>query len=709
MEIVYPMLLIPKECVKLHHNAALLDDIILDITITSPNTKGEAISIYTGCCHIKFTDKEYNTPNKSTQGLEFINIEDAKSVQDAAVQSTYPSNVWIDPARSPYIYNNYTANGLPPQHFVYNHQANHVTVQQHNTYITQNVYSYPETIHYASSEEYGFETLINQNNVTDLTHLFDGDELEECGLLLEEITCEKEPPILTESIDLGLQSDNNALKQLMSNGIQIPSKPQKTIIFMGPECGQTIQKIAVNDPFLMCTSDDNIASNIVDIENNNNSNQKKYQCEKCEKIFDQITAFKQHMVVSHERNKIHHGSECDNELKVFICAQCGKKLKSQEKFELHSRGHGDPDLECEKCNKVFASKFSLRTHRKIHTRKYPCANCTKSFNKLAELRTHLAKTHPSQKCDDCDFTTNNQTDLQKHEKCHIWRESTENSESFFLDDGVSDIENDSDSGNIYELPMDVDENDSIEIDIKNANDVLAKVMSNKSCDVCSKTFTRIGDLKRHLIEHVIKSTLAKNPVSKDGTLNIQCEVCQVQSFTKVDKYKAHLREHAKLTLYQCTFCNKSFSDSSNFSKHKKIHGTAYYQCDLCLRKFNSKKMLTKHMQYHKENTPLPCRYCDKTFHFESMLNKHIKSTHNKAAGTRFRCNFCQAYYKTLKEKWDHEWYIHNVRKVKIDCGICSRKFRKYAELKRHCLDNHDLEIPPAKMFLQQQQDEKYQI
>lgn len=115
------------------------------------------------------------------------------------------------------------------------------------------------------------------------------------------------------------------------------------------------------------------------------------------------------------------------------------------------------------------------------------------------------------------------------------------------------------------------------------------------------------------------------------------------------------------------------------------------------------------MQYHKENTPLPCRYCDKTFHFESMLNKHIKSTHNKAAGTRFRCNFCQAYYKTLKEKWDHEWYIHNVRKVKIDCGICSRKFRKYAELKRHCLDNHDLEIPPAKMFLQQQQDEKYKM
>lgn len=211
-------------------------------------------------------------------------------------------------------------------------------------------------------------------------------------------------------------------------------------------------------------------------------------------------------------------------------------------------------------------------------------------------------------------------------------------------------------------------------------------------------FDRVGDLKRHLIEHVVRSTLAKTPVSKNGTLNIQCEVCQADTFTKIDKYKAHLREHAKLTLYKCTFCDKSFSDSSNFSKHKKIHGTTYLQCDLCHRKFNSKKMITQHMEYHKKNAPVKCRHCGKVFHFESMLNKHIKCAHSMEPTSRFKCRFCFDYFKTLKEKWDHEWHVHNVRKVAIDCLICGSKFRKYAELKKHCTTSHNVPIPSAKVM-----------
>ncbi|XP_068632186.1 zinc finger protein 93-like [Battus philenor] len=216
------------------------------------------------------------------------------------------------------------------------------------------------------------------------------------------------------------------------------------------------------------------------------------------------------------------------------------------------------------------------------------------------------------------------------------------------------------------------------------------------CDVCSKSFDRIGDLKRHLIEHIVTITLSKNPVDENGSLSIQCQVCQAKVFNKTDKYKEHLREHAKLTLYQCTSCNKSFSDSSNFSKHKKIHGSKYFQCDLCQRKFNSKKMIILHMDYHNKNSPLLCLYCDREFYFKSMLNKHVKYAHAKEASTRFRCRFCHGYYKTLKEKWDHEWQVHRVRKIVADCSMCDSKFRKYSELKRHCSIMHDLHIPPAK-------------
>lgn len=92
-------------------------------------------------------------------------------------------------------------------------------------------------------------------------------------------------------------------------------------------------------------------------------------------------------------------------------------------------------------------------------------------------------------------------------------------------------------------------------------------------------------------------------------------------------------------------------------------------------------------------------YCDREFHFESMLNKHIKSAHTKEPRIKFRCPFCFTYFKTLKEKWDHEWLVHKVRKMVVDCLLCDSKFRKYAELKRHCYEAHGLEIPRAKRLL----------
>lgn len=110
-------------------------------------------------------------------------------------------------------------------------------------------------------------------------------------------------------------------------------------------------------------------------------------------------------------------------------------------------------------------------------------------------------------------------------------------------------------------------------------------------------------------------------------------------------------------------------------------------------------MITQHMEYHNKNNPLHCQYCDKVFHFRSMLNKHIKCSHIKESACKFRCRFCREYFRSLKEKWDHEWTVHNVRKVIVDCLICGSRFRKYAELKRHCTDEHDTVIPPAKRLL----------
>nr|XP_049700597.1 PR domain zinc finger protein 5-like [Helicoverpa armigera] len=714
----YPVLFIPKVCTSLETNCEMSENVFIHLNITSPDTEGNETVIYKGYCNVKVIDGgdisvKFNSPNiyssNDNNNLPVVLAE--------ANQITFPtyndSQVWIDPMRSPYVYNR-CESPVQETYTIHESHDKQITIEQHNTYITQNVYSYKEAIQYSPVSDEPNVVKKTQENVQTAEgyNIYEEDELE-CGVFLSQLSeeiiiHENETRTRDERKFVGLKTDNEALKQLMSSDIQSVSRQQKTILYLGhdSESGQTVQNIAIDDPLVECVQANTEKETTIDFPTNSNPRKKKYQCNKCKKLFDELFAFKQHMVSSHH----HPGLSALSANVNFMCKECGKNLKNQEKFEQHCLGHGDPDLECNKCHKVFASKFTLRNHRKIHSRMFPCSHCTKSFSTAPELRAHVSKIHFIFMCHLCSYSTEVMAELNAHYKDHAnsSKSSTNSSETVF-------------PGSFEEISNDTVTEDNIvkvedEESLQTADSVIAKVISNKifqanpkkkknqrkynkTCEVCRKKFDRIGDLKRHLIEHVIRSTLSKNPVNSFGVLNIRCEVCQEKVFTKVDRYKAHLREHAKLTIYKCTFCDKSFSDSSNFSKHKKVHGSTFFQCDMCQRKFNSKKMIAQHMEYHNKNGPIKCRFCDKMFHFESMLNKHIKSCHNKQIMPKFWCRFCRNHFSCLKEKWDHEWLVHNVRKIIADCLFCGSRFRKYSELKRHCTEEHDAVIPRAKKLL----------
>ncbi|XP_045774155.1 PR domain zinc finger protein 5-like isoform X1 [Maniola jurtina] len=711
MDADHPILFIPKHLTTLETNCAVSDNVFIDLNITSADSEGNVMNVYSGFCNVKVinsydvddNDGEMNYLSDSDNVLGEITLPDSNDSNE--------TEMLIDPTYNPYV-----SGAMEAENYsIYQSHREHITVRQHRSYLKRKVNNYSESMQYAQFMEFEHTKFkqVKMSNETNPQHVDPSlnDQLE-CGLFLtqlpEEIRLANENRAREERKYIDLPSDNVAIKQLMSSEVQAMPRTQHTIMLLGDNSqnGQTIQTMAINDPRVKCLK--SCASDFA----GSNLRQKKYQCENCKQLFYQISAFRQHIQGIHTPNSQNPDGPTNNGV-GFICIECNKSFKSREKFETHCLGHGNPDVECSQCKKVFASKTTLQNHMKIHLRKHKCPYCRKRYQKFEDLTAHLEQAHLVSKCDVCNFSSSTSA-LEKHRDEHKLDgvlvqepdfEASNSEDILSLNDWPA-------SAVDYSVPYvesrhhhdsGIAQATSNELFLRDANK--AKKCKTKRCNICLKTFDRLSDLKRHLIEHIVRSSLAKNPSDDSGILCINCDICQSQTFSRIDEYKAHLREHAKLTTYKCTICAKTFSDSSNFSKHKKVHGNKYFQCDMCKRKFNSKRTLTQHIEYHIKNAPLKCNYCDKEFYCQSSLNKHIKLAH-KCRVTRYKCTICDDLLDSLKEKWDHEWMVHKIRKIVVDCLLCGEKFRKYSELKRHCKLFHEIEIPPAKRLLKKRKARK---
>ena len=365
-------------------------------------------------------------------------------------------------------------------------------------------------------------------------------------------------------------------------------------------------------------------------------------------------------------------------------------------------------LQCTKCLKRFANKWSLKAHVKsIHLqgKQYVCSVCHKAFNYKCNLERHYSVHFPdginrlktadeSPKKQDTTTTENKTEKNVERNKLCTEENSNKGHEPMKLDGSLAESESQNtimeeadSSGLLLENYMDLETFQCRKCLKQFANkwSLKAHVKSihlesrKHVCHVCQKSFNHKCNLDRHIVLHPSYS-IKKGETSDefDDAEKIQCMICR-KTFANKWSLKAHVKSiHLHSRQFVCTVCGKSFNHKCNLERHIVLHesgGTVRRMNEI--ESDDSVVSLSNDsgdvdIVTEETDTPsfderllmdmdkLKCIKCGKICSNKSNLKSHVKLHLN----LRHVCKICQASFDT-KDFLKKHYNIH-IKKGETD-------------------------------------------
>ncbi|KER25947.1 zinc finger, C2H2 type [Opisthorchis viverrini] len=294
---------------------------------------------------------------------------------------------------------------------------------------------------------------------------------------------------------------------------------------------------------------------------------KVYTCRQCEEFFETLSQLFLHARRSHVDPKKPKRNPANFK---FHCDQCNYMTNNGGTMEHHKRAHtGEKPYVCDVCNKRFAQKANMKTHRNRHIHRdkiFRCDTCNKAFSSydiyLAHLRTrehelreHFAMMASSQlalECLGCAVTFDSIYNLNKHTRsCRIVR----------------------------------------------------TLQTKFRCLPCNAYVTDVASLKAHVKAH-------------EGSQIISCPVCGERGFPGFNQLNHHItRAHALKVnrRHVCRYCESTFEIKRDLDMHiRSMHaeernarqsrgavGRLKCRYDQCEFTTNSIMLLDRHHDQHR--------------------------------------------------------------------------------------------------------------